>query len=289
MLRPGQAARAGRRATPAARSSSLSGRSSSASNRGVRGPGSRIRCTKLARRGEVRGDQIEAEDAAVVDVDGARDDRRVRRGRLALAVGDGDDLGEPGGDVEVDVQPHRLARASPLGDLPPRRLKAQATSAATAKNEPSTARTWPSTSGSPDAGLGPVRRAVARGAGRRSGSSSAGSATRWKSESVLLGMRSTERNRCGLLGAAEVLDGAERAQGRVEEGQQVADQDVVEVKDAIAVGVLGPQGAEQRLEGADVLAADDESRARSGGRGRWAVSCLTRMREEARSRKCNQS
>jgi hypothetical protein len=61
----------------------------------------------------------------------------------------------------------------------------------------------------------------------------------------------------GLLRPAEVLDGAERADGRIEEGQQVADQDIVEVEDAIAVGVLGPQGAEQRFEGTDVLAADD--------------------------------
>src|SRR5260370_5609158 len=53
----------------------------------------------------VRGDQVEAEDAAVVDVDRTRDDRLLGMLSLALAVGDRDDFGQPCGDVDMDVQP----------------------------------------------------------------------------------------------------------------------------------------------------------------------------------------
>jgi hypothetical protein len=78
----------------------------------------------------------------------------------------------------------------------------------------------------------------------------------------------------GLSGLAEILDGPEAAQRRVEEGEEVSDEDVVEEEVPIAVRVPFPELVDEPLEGVEVLGADD----RLGPEGQVARGRLGRSR-----------
>ncbi len=60
-----------------------------------------------------------------------------------------------------------------------------------------------------------------------------------------------------LSGLAEILDGPEGPQRGVEKGQEIGDDDIVEEKFAVSVGVLFAELVDEPFEGADVFGPDD--------------------------------
>ena len=195
-------------------------------------------------------DQVEAEDAPVVEVNGARGDRGQSGVRLAVAVaGDDHDLGEPRVDIDMEVE------------------AGAAFFAAVAEG--------------PDDGGGGVEEGAVDGEDlamevvERVGGFSGSGLEDFTSEMVEDRLQPGGVGQfvevgegafakfgdgevfLGLPGLTEVFNGTEAAKRRVVECQQRGDEDIVEKECAIAMGVSVAEVVDQVLERADVFAAED--------------------------------
>ena len=195
-------------------------------------------------------DQIEAEDASIIDMNRAGGDGCFGGFRLALAVfGDDDQFGEPSVDVEMEVESSAgftAAAANRPGDRGGRfeegavdgqDLTVQRSESAGGLSRPRFQNLVPEMV---------EDRLQQRGVGLLV-EVGEGAFAKFLDAQVLL----------GLTRLAEIFERSERSQRGVEEGEEIGDKDVVEEEFAVAVGVLIVELVDDPFERADVLGPDD--------------------------------
>ena len=201
-------------------------------------------------------DQLEIEGPPIVDVDGPRLDRRGRRGRLAgPGAVDVDHPRQAAGDVQVEVDPDAGAGLAARGRVAdgPGDVGGQGQEGAVDGQHPAD-RVGEVRRGLQAAPVDLLKHMVHDGPqdGRVDEAVEVGQGA--------LGEAIDGEIPLGLAGAAEVLQGAERAEGGVEEGQEMGDEDVAGLEGPVGVVGEGGQLLEQGQQAADGLAADDHLR-----------------------------